>query len=319
MTTHYLRADDLSADQLAAVLDRAERHKEHRGDPVGTLSGKAVAIVFEKPSLRTRVSFELAIVELGGHSMKIDDVEIGLGMREVVSDVARVMSRYVDAIVLRTFAQARLEELAAAATVPVVNALSDHEHPCQALADLLTIRENHGKLAGRTLAWIGDGNNVAHSLLLAGALSGMHVRVAHPEGHAPDAAVVDRAVGHAVVTGGSVSVGTDPMAAATGADVISTDVWTSMGQEEQATSRQDAFADFRVTAELLAAADDDVIFLHCLPAHRGDEVTADVIDGPRSRVFDQAENRLHAQKAILEHLLAPAALPDPTATGGDDR
>lgn len=303
MTTHFLRADDLAADELAAVLDRADHHKAHRGERVGTLAGRAVAIVFEKPSLRTRVSFELAIVELDGHSMKIDDVEIGLGRREAVSDVGKVLSRYVDAIVLRTFAQARLEELAAAVTVPVVNALSDHEHPCQALADLQTIRETHGKLAGRILAWVGDGNNVAHSLLLAGALSGMHVRVAHPDGHAPDPAVVDRAVAHAAATGGSVTVGTDPMAAATGADVISTDVWTSMGQQDEAGARRDAFAGFQVTEELLIAADDSAIFLHCLPAHRGEEVAAAVIDGPRSRVFDQAENRLHAQKAILEHVL----------------
>ena len=305
MTRSFLRADDLSADELSAVLDRAAQHKTDRGQEVKTLAGKAVAVVFEKPSLRTRMSFELAIVELGGHAMKIDDVEIGLGKREAVSDVAKVMSRYVDAIVLRTFAQARLEELAAAATVPVVNALSDHEHPCQALADLQTVRENHDKLAGRTLAWIGDGNNVAHSLMLAGALSGMHVRIAHPEGHAPEQAVADRARAHAAATGGSVTIGTDPTAAAAGADVVSTDVWTSMGQETETAARQEAFAGFQVSDDLMAAADADAIFLHCLPAHRGEEVAGTVIDGPASRVFDQAENRLHAQKAILELLLVP--------------
>ncbi|MDX1509995.1 MAG: ornithine carbamoyltransferase [Nitriliruptorales bacterium] len=313
MTRHFLRADDLAADELATVLDRAARHKTDRGRQAATLAGKAVAVVFEKPSLRTRMSFELAIVELGGHAMKIDDVEIGLGRREAISDVAKVMSRYVDAIVLRTFAQARLEELAAAATVPVVNALSDHEHPCQALADLQTVRENHDKLAGRTLAWIGDGNNVAHSLLLAGALSGMHVRVAHPEGHAPEQAVVDRASQHAAAMGGSITIGTDPAAAATDADVVSTDVWTSMGQEGESDARRQAFATFQVTDELMALADSEAIFLHCLPAHRGEEVAGTVIDGPASRVFDQAENRLHAQKAILEHLLVPEVLGEPGA------
>lgn len=307
MARSYLRADDLTADELAAVLDRADHHKANRAG-IGTLANKAVATIYEKPSLRTRMSFELAIRELGGHAMKIDDAEIGFGKREAISDIAKVMSRYVDAIVLRTFAQSRLEELAAAATVPVVNALSDHEHPCQALADLQTVRENHGKLAGRTLAWIGDGNNVAHSLLLAGAMSGMHVRVAHPPGHAPEQAVVDRAVTYGAETGGSVTILTDAETAAEGADVISTDVWTSMGQEDEADTRRRTFGPYRVTPELMAAADPQAIFLHCLPAHRSEEVDGAVIDGPQSRVFDQAENRLHVQKAVLELLLAPGSL-----------
>jgi ornithine carbamoyltransferase len=215
-----------------------------------------------------------------------------------------VLARYAQCIVIRTFAQSGLEELAEAADVPVVNALSDHEHPCQALADLQTVREVFQGLDGRSLAYVGDGNNVAHSLMLAGAMTGMSVRVGHPDGYAPDLAVVDRATELAADNGGEIMVTTDPEAAVGGADAVYTDVWASMGQEDEAEERKATFAPYQITSELMSRASNDAIFLHCLPAHRGEEVAADVIDGPASRVFDQAENRLHAQKALLLHLLA---------------
>ncbi len=313
MTTHrdFLRVDDLSAPELLGVLGDAAELKaarraatgRGRAEMAGGLDGRSVAIVFEKPSLRTRVSFEVAIHELGGHPLKIDRDEIGLGKRETVADIARVLSGYVHGIVLRTFGQDRLDDLAAAADVPVVNALSDHEHPCQALADLQTVAEHKGEVAGVTLAYVGDGNNVAHSLLLAGAMAGMHVRVGHPDGYAPDAGVLARAEAHASEHGGSVAAVTDPVEAVRGADVVYTDVWASMGQEDEAAERARLFAPFQVSSSLMDHAAGDAIFLHCLPAHRGEEVEAAVIDGPRSHVFDQAENRLHAQKALLRFLL----------------
>ncbi len=315
MATDFLRSDDLTPAELAAVLADAavlkqERHAARaagRAPMRDELAGRSIAVVFEKPSLRTRVSFEVAIHELGGHPLKIDDAEIGLGKRETVEDTGAVLARYVDAIVLRTFGQDKLDRLAAASDKPVVNALSDHEHPCQALADLQTVAEHHSSLSGVTLTYIGDGNNVAHSLLLAGAMAGMHVRVGHPEGHAPDQDVLDRAVQLAEASGGSAAAMVDPSDAVAGADVVYTDVWASMGQEAEAEARAKAFAPYQVTKAMMGHAANDAIFLHCLPAHRGEEVAADVIDSPLAKVFDQAENRLHAQKALLRHLLVAGA------------
>jgi len=311
MPRHFLRSVDLDPTEQALVLERAARLRAEREAALAdgrapmaeALAGRSVAIVFEKPSLRTRVSFEVAIHELGGHALKIDDAEIGLGKRETIADTARVLSRYVQGIVLRTFGQERIEELAANSSVPVVNALSDLEHPCQALADLQTLAAEFGPLAGRTLTYVGDGNNVAHSLLVAGAQAGMHVRVAHPDGYAPDEQVIDVAREAASTSGGSVATTTDPREAADGSDALYTDVWTSMGQEAENEQRLRDFDGFQVDAALLDLAADGAVLLHCLPAHRGEEVAAEVIDGPASRVFSQAENRLHAQKALLLHLL----------------
>jgi ornithine carbamoyltransferase len=309
---HFLGIDDLSSGELLAVLDRADELKgqraaalfEGRSPVVDVLHGRSVALVFEKPSMRTRASFEVAVHELGGKALPMWDAEIGLGRRETIADTGAVLSRYVQAIVIRTFGQERIAELAEAASVPVVNALTDLEHPCQALADLQTLRETHGSLHGRALAYVGDGNNVAHSLLLAGAKVGLSVRVGHPEGYAPEADVVARAHELAAESGAELLVTTDPVEAVTGADAVYTDVWASMGQEDEAQARAGVFAPFQVTPDLLAHAADGAVLLHCLPAHRGEEVAAEVIDGPASRVFDQAENRLHAQKALLATLLA---------------
>ena len=314
MPRHFLRSADLDPSEQAIVLERAARLRaereaalaDGRAPMADALAGRSVAIVFEKPSLRTRVSFEVAIHELGGHALKIDDAEIGLGKRETIADTARVLSRYVQGIVLRTFGQERIDELAANSSVPVVNALSDLEHPCQALADLQTLAAEFGALAGRTLTYVGDGNNVAHSLLVAGAQAGMHVRVAHPDGYAPDEQVMASAHDAASASGGSVATTTDPREAAEGADALYTDVWTSMGQEAENEQRLRAFEGFQVDQSLLDLATEGAVLLHCLPAHRGEEVAAEVIDGPASRVFSQAENRLHAQKALLLHLLEQA-------------
>jgi ornithine carbamoyltransferase len=308
----FLSADDLDAEQLLDVLDLADQLKTDRSARVqttsdlshGGLRGRTVALVFEKPSTRTRVSFQVAVTELGGEPLPLSSAELQLGRGETVADTGAVLSRYVHGIVVRTFGQERLVELADAADVPVVNALTDLEHPCQALADLQTFREAHGELAGRTLAYVGDGNNVAHSLLLAGTKLGMTVTVGHPDGYAPDEAIVARSRELADASGGRVLITTDPVEAVRGADAVYTDVWASMGQEEEATQRRRAFEPYQVTAELFGHAAEGAVFLHCLPAHRGEEVTAEVMDGPASRVFDQAENRLHAQKALLARLLA---------------
>lgn len=265
-----------------------------------------MAMIFEKPSTRTRVSFEVAIWSAGGHPLPLSSAELQLGRGETVEDTGRVLSRYVDAIVLRTFEQERLEVLARAASVPVINALSDFEHPCQALADLLTVREAFGSPAGRTLTYLGDGNNVTHSLLLAGAKAGMHVRAATPPGFEPIPQVVQRAADIAAAQGGSVRVLNDPIEASTGAHVLYTDVWASMGQEGEAEARALVFPAYALDAEKVAVAAPDAIVLHCLPAHRGQEITDEVIDGPRSRVWDQAENRMHTQKALLLRLLGAA-------------
>ncbi|OCB60470.1 ornithine carbamoyltransferase [Mycobacterium malmoense] len=301
---HFLRDDDLSPAEQAEVLRLAADLKK---DPFGCrpLEGpRGVAVLFDKNSTRTRFSFEVGIAQLGGHAVVVDARSTQLGRDETLGDTARVLSRYVEAIVWRTFGQDRLEAMAEAATVPVVNALSDEFHPCQVLADLQTIAERKGSLAGLRMSYFGDGaNNMAHSLLLGGVTAGIHVTVAAPEGFAPDPAYLAAARGRAEATGGSVTVTADADAAAKGADVLVTDTWTSMGQEDDGRDRLTPFRPFQVNQRLLGLADPEAIVLHCLPAHRGDEITDEVMDGPASAVWDEAENRLHAQKALLVWLL----------------
>jgi ornithine carbamoyltransferase len=306
MVRHYLSVDDLSDRELAEVLDLAAKMKADGSLHADALAGASVALVFEKASTRTRVSFEVGVAQLGGYPLPLSSGDLQLGRGETIEDTGRVLSRYVDAIVLRTFEQERLEVLAGAATVPVVNSLSDFEHPCQALADLLTISERRGALAGTVLTYVGDGNNVAHSLLLAGAKAAMTVRVATPAGFAPIPQVVERATEISRETGGAVEVGTDPLAAASGAHVLYTDVWASMGQEAEAEERGLVFQPYQLDQRLIDAADPDVLVMHCLPAHRGEEIADVAIDGPHSVVFDQAENRLHTQKALLVFLFGIA-------------
>ena len=306
MDRDYLSVDDLSADELAWLLDLAGKVKAQPGDFAARLDGRSVALIFEKPSTRTRVSFEVAVTSAGGHPVALSSAELQLGRGETIEDTGRVLSRYVHAIVLRTFEQERLEVLAGAASVPVVNALSDFEHPCQALADLLTVREVKGDLAGRTFVYLGDGNNVTHSLLLAGAKMGMHVRATTPPGFEPIPQIVQRATEIAGGTGGSVHLFHDPIEACRDADVLYTDVWASMGQETEADERALVFPAYALDASKVEVAVDDVTVMHCLPAHRGQEITDEVIDGPRSVVWDQAENRMHTQKALLLWLLGVA-------------
>jgi ornithine carbamoyltransferase len=300
---HFLTIDDLTGEELAQVVTAAADVKAKPKRWRERLDGRQVAMIFEKPSARTRVSFEVAVTSMGGQAIVIRDEEVQLGRRETFEDAARVFSRYVDAIVLRTFGQDRLERLAAAASIPVINALSDSEHPCQVLADLLTIQERKGSLADVSLAYIGDGNNVAHSLMLAGGKVGMDVRVATPKGFEPFPQITDRAKELAAHSGGKVTVTNLVAEAASGADVLYTDVWASMGQEDSAEKRRAAFGGYQINDDVVRMAGAETIVLHCLPAHRGEEIAADVIDGPRSVVWDQAENRLHSQKALLAHLL----------------
>ncbi len=303
MRKDFLSIDDVTSAELAELLELSAKVKAAPGDHSGRLAGKSVAMIFEKPSTRTRVSFEVAVASLGAHPLALSSSELQLGRGETIEDTGRVLSRYVDAIVLRTFGQERLEKLASAATVPVINALSDYEHPCQILADLLTVQERKGDLAGRTMAYLGDGNNIAHSLLLGGAKAGMRVRVGTPAGYEPIPLVVDRAKEIAGETGGDIEVTNDPEVAAAGADVLYTDVWASMGQEAEHNERTLVFAAYKLDSTAVERAADDVIVLHCLPAHRGEEITDEVLDGPASAVWDEAENRLHAQKALLAWLL----------------
>jgi ornithine carbamoyltransferase len=303
MSRDFLSMQDLTPAELEYLLDLSEKGKADPSHYSTRLAGKAVATIFEKPSTRTRVSFEVAISSTGGHPVNLSSQELQLGRGETIEDTGRVLSRYVDAIVLRTSGHERLEFLAGAADVPVINSLSDFEHPCQCLADLMAIREHKGKLAGLVLTYLGDGNNVAHSLLLGGALSGMHVRVATPVGFEPIPQVVHHAEEIAVETGGSVTITNDPHEAAEGADVLYTDVWASMGQEGEQDERALVFPPYRIDQAAVQRADPDVIVLHCLPAHRGQEITDEVIDGPHSAVWDQAENRLHTQRALLLWLL----------------
>jgi ornithine carbamoyltransferase len=304
---HLLRDDDLSPAEQAEVLALAARLKTARFAERPLEGPRAVAVLFDKPSTRTRVSFSVGVAELGGYPLVIDAQASQMGRGEPVADTTRVLDRQVAAIVWRTFEQERLEQMAAVSRVPVVNALTDLFHPCQILADLQTVIEHKGSAAGRTLAYLGDGaNNMAHSYLLGGVTAGMHVRVVTPATHLPDAAVVADAEALAERTGGSVLVTSDPVAGADGADVLATDTWVSMGQESEKDSRaggSSPFAPYAVDAACLARAADDAIVLHCLPAYRGLEISADVIDGPQSVVWDEAENRLHAQKALLVWLL----------------
>jgi ornithine carbamoyltransferase len=303
MPRHFLRDDDLAPAEQAEILELAAAMKQARFARRPLEGPRAVAVLFDKPSLRTRVSFTVGIGELGGLPLVIDTQATHIGRGETIGDIARVLTRQTAAIVWRTSGQERIEELAAASTVPVINGLTDEFHPCQILADLQTVAERLGPLAGRTLAYLGDGaNNMAHSYLLGGATAGMHVRVAAPAGYQPDPAVVARAQQIAAATGGSAAVFDDPVAAGKGADVLATDVWVSMGQADH-PERISALAPYQINDDLLAAAGPDAIVLHCLPAHRGEEITAEVIDGPASVAWDQAENRLHAQKALLTWLL----------------
>jgi ornithine carbamoyltransferase len=299
---HYLSVDDLSPQELTGLLGLSAKVKAEPDAYAGCLAGKTIALIFEKPSTRTRVSFEVGVSQLGAHAVVLSSTELQLGRGETIEDTGRVLSRYVDAIVLRTFEQERLEVLAHAATVPVVNALSDFEHPCQALADLLTVQERLGGPAGRILAYLGDGNNVAHSLLLGGAKAGMTVRVATPPGFEPIPQVVQRAEQIAAQTGGAIQITNDAVAAVTGANVLYTDVWASMGQDAESDERALVFPAYQLDQKLVDLAGADAVVLHCLPAHRGQEITAEVMDGPRSAVWDQAENRLHTQKALLLRL-----------------
>jgi len=303
MVTHFLRDDDLSPAQQSQVLDLAAAMKADRYARQPLAGPKAVAVLFDKPSLRTRVSFTVGIAELGGLPLVIDTQTTHIGRGETIGDIARVLARQTAAIVWRTFGQEQIVSLAAASEVPVINALTDEFHPCQILADLQTVAERFGAIRGRTLSYVGDGaNNMAHSYLLGGATAGMHVRVAAPVGYKPDPAILTKAQAIAAETGGSAVVLDDPAVASKGADVLATDVWVSMGQAD-APARRAALTPYQINDELLAQAGPDAIVLHCLPAHRGEEITAAVMDGPASVVWDQAENRLHAQKALLAWLL----------------
>jgi ornithine carbamoyltransferase len=295
---HFLDLKDFTQAELRAMLDASARFKRQRGTGAAKkpLTGKTLAMIFEKPSTRTRVSFELAIRELGGDAIVLSARDMQLGRGETIHDTAHVLSRYVDAIMIRTDRAAKLHELARHASVPVINGLTEHSHPCQILADILTFEEHCGPIAGQTIAWVGDGNNVAASFIEAAARFGFTLRLACPAGYWPRAEVLEWARSE----GADVTVGIDPEAAVEGAAAIVTDTWLSMADsEDEAAIRATAFAPYQVTPELMAQAAENAIFLHCLPAHRGEEVSAAVIDGPASKVFDEAENRLHVQKAVL--------------------
>lgn len=296
---------DLTPKELQAYLDDAVTIKKafKAGNAPPVLAGKTLGMIFQKPSLRTRVSFEVGMLQLGGHALYLSPNEIQLGVRESVPDVARVMARYVDCIMARVFAHADVLALAKHASVPVINGLSDFSHPCQGLADYLTVLEHKGPLAGLKLAFVGDANNVYHSLLFGGAKLGVHVACASPVGYGPSARILEIARPFAAASGSRITHTADPVEAVRDADVIYTDVWTSMGQEAEAEERRKAMRPYQVNAALVAAAKKDVIVLHCLPAHRGEEITDEVVDGPHSVVFDQAENRMHAQKAVLARLM----------------
>ncbi|MGI8613011.1 MAG: ornithine carbamoyltransferase [Nocardioidaceae bacterium] len=304
MTRHFLRDDDLSPDEQAEVLALADTFAKDRFHARPLDGPRAVAVVFDKTSTRTRVSFSVGIAELGGYPLVIDAQSSQLGKGETIEDTTRVLDRQVAAIAWRTFGQDRVDAMAAVSRVPVINALTDEFHPCQVLADLQTVLARRGRLAGLTLTYLGDGaNNMAHSYLIGGATAGLHVRVGTPRSYLPDPGVLADAERIAARTGGSVRVVHDGEEAADGADVLATDTWVSMGQEEEASMRARPFLPFRLSSDLVARAADDVVILHCLPAYRGQEIDADVIDGPHSAVWDEAENRLHAQKALLTWLL----------------
>ena len=294
---------DFQPDELACALELATAMKLRPADYRGTLVGKQIVLFFEKPSLRTRLTFEAGIHSLGGVSFFVDQTQSRLGARESLSDVAHNLERWIDGVVLRTFAHETVTEMARHASIPVINALSELEHPCQAMADMQTLQEHFGDLHNVRLAYVGDGNNVAHSLMLAAASLGASISVATPAGYEPDAEIARAAEQIAALTGATVQVGNDAREAVSGADAVYTDVWASMGQEDEAVERRKIFMPFQVNQKLFSQAAQRAVFMHCLPAHRGDEVTASVIDSPRSVVFDQAENRLHIQKAIMVLLL----------------
>jgi len=298
---------DFLPEELACALDLAAAMKARPADYRGTLAGKQIVLFFEKPSLRTRLTFEAGINSLGGASFFVDQTQSRLGARESLSDVAHNLERWVDGIVLRTFAHDTVTTMALHASIPVINALSEIEHPCQAMADMLTLQEHFGEVRNLRLAYVGDGNNVAHSLMLAAASLGASISVATPKGYEPNAEIIGAARALASVSGGGVEVLHDPIGAVAGADAVYTDVWASMGQESEAASRSKIFAPYQVNQNLFSYAAKHAVFMHCLPAHRGDEVTEAIIDSPRSVIFDQAENRLHIQKAILVLLLGGGA------------
>jgi len=301
---HLLTIHDLSTAETAELFDLAEKVKRKPDRYTTALAGKTLGMIFQKSSTRTRVSFEVGMAQLGGSALFLSASDIQLGRGETIADTARVLSRYVDAVMIRTFDHQDVLDLAEHGTVPVINGLDDLLHPCQALADLFTLREHCGDLAGRKIAYVGDGNNVAHSLLLAGAKTGTNVSLACPAGYTPDPEVMEMARSDAAETGTALEVFSDPRQAVQDADAVYTDVWASMGQEAEREKRLADFENYRVTADLMAQAKPEAVFMHCLPAHRGEEVADDVIDGPQSVVFDQAENRLHLQKAILLKLLS---------------
>jgi len=299
MTKHFLTLLDLESHVLNEMIDRASELKQmqHRGAVYEPLKNKVLGMIFDKSSTRTRVSFETGMVQFGGHAIFLSPRDTQLGRGEPVEDSARVLSRMVDIIMIRTYDHETVQRFAEYSRVPVINALTDMYHPCQLLADMQTYREHRGAIQGKTVAWIGDGNNMCHSYINAARQFDFQLQIACPTGYEPDPAIVAAA-------GDRISLSHDPETAARGADMITTDVWASMGQEEEQEQRMRQFAAFQVNPALMSLANKDAIFLHCLPAHRGEEVTADVIDGPQSVVWDQAENRLHSQKALLEHLLA---------------
>jgi ornithine carbamoyltransferase len=310
----FLSVADLSVAEVGLVFDRAAElkaeYRTERRHAAPALAGRTIAMLFQRPSLRTRVTFEAGMNQLGGHAIYLTE-DVVMGARESVRDIARNLERFVDAIVARTGPHAVVSELAAQASIPVINALTLREHPCQALADIFTLSERYGALDGLVLTFVGDGNNVYHSLALLGGALGMEVRLAHPPGYGPNASIVERATRLANAGGGRLQFIADPAEAVRGAAVVYTDAWTSMGQEAEAEERRDAFAGYRVDDALLDAAGADAVVMHCLPAHRGEEITSDVMDGPRSIIWDQSENRLHVQKALLVELL--------TTTGSADR
>lgn len=290
---------DLNPDELTLVLDTAASVKKDPGEYRTRFAGKTLAMIFQKPSLRTRVSFEAGMTQMGGHAIYLGPTDISIGHRETTEDIALVLSRMIDLIMARTFGHDIVEDLAKHATVPIINGLSDHEHPCQILADLQTVRERKGRLDGLKFVYCGDGNNVAHSIMLGGALAGMHVTIISPQGYQPKPSVLAESRQIAAKTGGSVQVSDDMPGAAKGADVLYTDVWASMGQEAEAAARKKIFAGYTIDKKVLALADPGCVLLHCLPAHYGDEITYDVTRTRNSAIFDEAENRLHAQKALM--------------------
>jgi ornithine carbamoyltransferase len=305
MKRDFLTLDDVARPELEALLRSAARLKGYlkRGVPHRFLEGQTLGMIFKKPSSRTRVSFEIGMFQMGGLALFLNNHDLGMGVRESVADIGRLFSRYLDGIVIRTFAHEEVEELALYATIPVINGLTDMHHPCQILADLLTIQEKFGRCEGVKLAWVGDGNNVANSWLQGASKMGMHLSLACPKGYWPPAELIRKTQEDAAANGGSVELMEDPFQAVKGADVIYTDVWVSMGQEAERRWRLEVFQPYQVNRALLEAAKPTTLVMHCLPAHRGEEITADVIDGPQSIVFDHAENRLHTQKAVLHFLL----------------